>query len=134
MKQALLYVRSAGRQGSGIQHQQSDCKAYATKNGFEVAHIICESGMAGRIDAYRTGLASLLALARAHDFDTLIMYSFDRISRSEHEVYTYLDQIAECGIDILSIHEGSYAKYRAEYAEFARQFLAAAIQGRTCNQ
>lgn len=134
MKQALLYVRSAGRQCFGIQRQQSSCEAYAAENGFNVAHIICEHGMAGRIDAYRSGLETLLGLARAHEFDTLIMYSFDRISRNANEVFPYLDLIAECGIDILSVHDGSYAKCRAECAEFAHQFLAVATQGRACDQ
>jgi len=101
------YVRvSTERQaneGQSIEAQEERIRTYAKATGLTVDRIYRENGVSGK-DVNRPALAQLLA-----DIDgigTVIVYKFDRISRSVVDLYELLARFEAAGTDFKSVSEG----------------------------
>jgi DNA invertase Pin-like site-specific DNA recombinase len=101
------YVRvSTERQateGHSIETQEDRIRAYASASGLTVDRIYRENGASGK-DTNRPSLAGLL-----DDLDKIavvIVYKFDRISRSVVDLYSLLERFQSAGIAFKSVSEG----------------------------
>jgi len=101
------YVRvSTERQateGQSISAQEGRIRAYASASGLTVDRIYIENGASGK-DTNRPSLARLL-----DDLDQIavvMVYKFDRISRSVVDLYSLLERFQSAGIAFKSVSEG----------------------------
>ena len=79
MKRAILYLR-VSTLDQHPETQAHDLRQMAAQRGYTVQHEYVDviSGAKAR----RPGLDQLLADARKHRFDTVLIWSFDRLARS----------------------------------------------------
>jgi DNA invertase Pin-like site-specific DNA recombinase len=101
-KRAAIYVRVS----TGDQHLETqllDLREIAKQRGYEVAHEYTDviSGAKSK----RPGLDQLLADARRHRFDIVLVAAFDRVARSVRHFLEVLDELAHLGIEFVSLGE-----------------------------
>jgi DNA invertase Pin-like site-specific DNA recombinase len=101
-KRAVLYCRIS----TGDQHLETqllDLREMAKQRGYEVVQEFTDiiSGSKSR----RPGLDQLMADARRHRFDILIVAAFDRIARNVRHFLEVLDELNNLGIAFVSLRE-----------------------------
>ena len=105
-KRATIYARVS----TGDQHLETqllDLREMAKQRGYEVAHeytyVISGSG------ARRPGLDQLLADARRHRFDIVLVAAFDRVARSVRHFLEVLDELGHLNIEFVSFRVAEHA-------------------------
>jgi DNA invertase Pin-like site-specific DNA recombinase len=80
-----------------------DLREMAKQRGYEVAHEYTDviSGAKSK----RPGLDQLLADARRHRFDIVLVAAFDRVARSVRHFLEVLDELAHLDIEFVSLRE-----------------------------
>src|SRR5271156_5479768 len=101
-KRAAMYCRIS----TGDQHLETqllDLRELAKQRGFEIVREFTDiiSGSKAR----RPGLDQLMADARRHRFDILIVAAFDRLARNVRHFLEVLDEMNHLGISFLSVRE-----------------------------
>jgi DNA invertase Pin-like site-specific DNA recombinase len=101
-KKAALYCRVS----TGDQHLETqllDLREMAKQRGYEIVQEFTDiiSGSKSR----RPGLDQLMADARRHRFDILIVAAFDRIARNVRHFLEVLDELNNLGIAFVSLRE-----------------------------
>jgi DNA invertase Pin-like site-specific DNA recombinase len=91
---------------TGDQHLETqllDLREMAKQRGYEVAPEYTDviSGAKSK----RPGLDQLLADARRHRFDIVLVAAFDRVARSVRHFLEVLDELAHLGIEFVSLRE-----------------------------
>ena len=105
MKRAAFYVRVS----TPDQHPESqlrDLREYAQRRGLTVAqeHEYVDHGFGGA-KARRPALDRMLENARRRLFDTVIVWSCDRLARSTKHFLQVLDELDSCGVQFVSLRE-----------------------------
>jgi DNA invertase Pin-like site-specific DNA recombinase len=101
-KRAALYCRVS----TADQHPETqlyDLREMARQRGYEIVRE-CSDIISGS-KAKRPGLDQLLADARRHHFDILIVAAFDRLARNVRHFLEVLDELNHLGIAFLSVRE-----------------------------
>lgn len=104
MRKAAIYCRvSTNQQDAEI--QVNECRAYAERCGYEVVTVYQDkiSGITGKED--RLELTLLLQDAFARKFQTVIVYSIDRLGRSLKHCLEILETLKDHGCDFVSIKQ-----------------------------
>ena len=101
-ERAVLYCRIS----TGDQHLETqllDLREMAKQRGYEIVHEYTDviSGTKSR----RPGLDRLLADARRHRFDLVLIAAFDRIARNVRHFLEVLDELNHLGISFISLRE-----------------------------
>ena len=104
MKRIAIYGRVSGSQQS-TDIQLSECRAYASRCGYEVVAEYTDtiSGITSQNE--REGLTQLLNDAFARKFDAVMVYSIDRVGRSLKHCLEILDTLKEHRCDFISIKQ-----------------------------
>jgi DNA invertase Pin-like site-specific DNA recombinase len=102
MKRAAIYCRVS----TADQHPETqlyDLREMAKQRGYEVVREYTDviSGAKSK----RPGLDQLMADARRHHFDILIVAAFDRLARNVRHFLEVLDEMNHLGIAFLSVRE-----------------------------
>jgi DNA invertase Pin-like site-specific DNA recombinase len=101
-KRAALYCRVS----TSDQHPETqlyDLREMAKQRGYEVMHEYTD--VISGVKSKRPGLDQLLADARRHHFDILIVAAFDRLARNVRHFLEVLDELNHLGIAFLSVRE-----------------------------
>lgn len=104
MKHIAIYGRvSTSGQSTDIQLQE--CRQYAERCGYQVVGEYCDtiSGATGKDD--REALTRLLADAFSRKFDTVIVFSIDRLGRSLKHCLDILESLKAHHTDFISIKQ-----------------------------
>jgi DNA invertase Pin-like site-specific DNA recombinase len=101
-KRAVLYCRIS----TGDQHLETqllDLREMATQREYEIVHEYKDpiSGAKSK----RPGLDRLLAGARRHRFDIVLVAAFDRVARSVRHFLEVLDELSYLNIEFVSLRE-----------------------------
>jgi DNA invertase Pin-like site-specific DNA recombinase len=101
-KRIAIYARVS----TADQHPETqllDLRQMAKQRGYEVVHQYTDiiSGAKSR----RPGLDQLLADARRHHFDIVLVAAFDRVARSVRHFLEVLDELNRLGIEFVSFRE-----------------------------
>ena len=101
-KRAAIYARVS----TGDQHLETqllDLREMAKQRGYEIAHEYTDiiSGAKSK----RPGLDQLMADARRHRFDIVLVAAFDRIARNVRHFLDVLDELNHLGIEFASKRE-----------------------------
>lgn len=113
-----LYRVSLLRQVDHVEHdaqtvadipmQRTACRKYCTEHGWTIVGEFQETGIYGYKNStfQRTAVKEIIAAANKQTFDTLLVYTVDRLSRRNYELPMLFEQITECGITVWSVQEG----------------------------
>src|SRR6266853_4902330 len=101
-KRAVLYTRVS----TGEQHPETqlyDLRELAKQRRFEIVHEYTDTISGAK--SKRPGLDQLLADARRHRFDIVLVAAFDRVARSVRHFLEVLDELNRLGIEFVSFRE-----------------------------
>lgn len=100
---AALYLRvSTIDQKPDLQYD--GLRAYATRAGLEVIRDYCDVAVSGRREG-RPQLNALMAAARNHEFDCVLVWKFDRFARSTRHLLTALEEFNHLGLRFISVQD-----------------------------
>jgi DNA invertase Pin-like site-specific DNA recombinase len=106
MKRVALYCRVS----TVDQHPESqllDLKKFVADRGdLHIVETYTDHGVSGT-RSRRPALDKMLADARRHRFDTVIVWSVDRLARSTRHLLQVLDELSGLGIEFLSQREAA---------------------------
>src|SRR5579863_6054712 len=101
-KRAAIYTRVS----TADQHPETqlyDLREMARQRGYEIVHEY--SDVISGSKAKRPGLDALMADARRHRFDVVLVAAFDRVARSVRHFLEVLDELNHLGIEFVSFRE-----------------------------
>lgn len=109
MKRVAIYIRvSTARQdqeGYSIPLQKERLIAYCKAKGWAVAGVFIDPGHSGS-SLERPGMEALMAAVKAGDFDVVLVYKLDRLSRSQKDtLYLIEDVFMANQTDFVSMQE-----------------------------
>ena len=102
MKRAILYMR-VSTLDQHTETQAHDLRQMAAQRGYQIEREYTDviSGAKAR----RPGLDQLLADARKHRFDVVLVWAFDRLARSVRHFLEVLDELNHLQIEFVSFRE-----------------------------
>ena len=101
-KRAAIYTRIS----TGDQHAETqlyDLRELAKQRRFDIVHEY--SDIISGAKSKRPGLDQLLADARRHRFDVVLVAAFDRVARNVRHFLEVLDELNHLGIEFVSLRE-----------------------------
>lgn len=106
---AVVYCRVStedqARDGYSLDAQQERAKAYCAAKGWEYVRAYVDGGRSGKSLDGRDAMAALLADARAHLFEQVIVLNFKRLARKVLDTLNICDQLEACGVYVTSLTE-----------------------------
>jgi DNA invertase Pin-like site-specific DNA recombinase len=104
MKRVAIYGR-VSTTGQSTDIQLTECRQYAERCGYQVVGEYCDtiSGTTSKDD--REALGRLLEDAFARKFDTVVVFSIDRVGRSLKHCLDILDTLRERQVQFISIKQ-----------------------------
>ncbi|HEU0045107.1 recombinase family protein [Sphingomonas sp.] len=107
----LVYARYSSQlqNARSIEDQVSDCRARATREGWDVVEVFTDyaiSGAAGIDEAGRPGLAALLARVDRGGVDQLLTESTDRLARHQGDDFALRERLQFAGVRLFTLMEG----------------------------
>lgn len=102
MKRAVLYAR-VSTNDQHLETQLLDLREMAKQRGHEVVREYTDTISGAK--AKRVGLDQLLADARRHRFDIVLVSAFDRVARNVRHFLEVLDELNHLGIEFVSLRE-----------------------------
>lgn len=98
-----LYLRvSTADQKPDLQYD--GLHAYAARAGLEVVQDYCDVAVSGRREG-RPQLNALMAAARNHDIDCVLVWKFDRFARSTRHLLSALEEFDHLGVRFVSVQD-----------------------------
>ena len=103
MTRAALYVRVSTPEQT-VANQELELRRWAERLGHEVVNVYADTASGAR--GGRVALASVLAGAHRREFDVLLIWSLDRLSREGiGAIARYMDQLRAAGVRVQSHQE-----------------------------
>ena len=99
----VIYARVSTKDQS-CDLQLRDLRAYCAARGFSLQREYIDIGESGAKDS-RPQLNELMAAARKRQFDTVIVWRFDRFARSTKHLLLALEEFRSLGIQFMSYQE-----------------------------
>lgn len=105
-KRVLIYGRVSTAGDQDVQNQISQLRGYAGSQGWQVVDVVVDVASGSKGATERTGLGKVLTLAHQKQFDVLLFWSLDRLSREgSRKTIAYLTQLESFGVDFHSFTE-----------------------------
>ena len=105
-QQAALYIRVSDKDDQTSANQEPVLRRWAKRLGLKIVRVYADSMTGARHD--RAGLTQVLEGAHRREFDVLLVWALDRLSREGiGPMQKYLDRLRDVGIRIMS-HEESW--------------------------
>jgi DNA invertase Pin-like site-specific DNA recombinase len=100
---AALYLRvSTADQKPDL--QSDGLRAYAARAGLDIIQDYCDVGVSGRREG-RPQLNALMAAARNHEIDCVLVWKFDRFARSTRHLLVALEEFNHLGVRFVSVQD-----------------------------
>ncbi len=100
---AALYLRVSTRDQS-VENQERDLRQWADRLRINVAHVYTDTASGARGD--RAALAEVLAAPHQREYDILLIWALDRLSREGiGPMLRYLGQLRAVGVRVMSLEE-----------------------------
>jgi len=103
IKRAALYARVSTK-GQTPESQLADLRAYCLTKGWIIQREFVDHGISGAT-ADRPALKDLMAEARRHRFQVILVWSYSRFARSLTHLVHALEEFRVLGLDFVSIKE-----------------------------
>lgn len=123
-RRAVLYLRqSTYREESvSLEQQETACRDYATRHGYEIAAVISDPGLSGRKWSRRPGVQRAMAMLDDDHADVIVLWKWSRISRRRLDFEVAMDRAETVGGRIESATEP--IDVTTASGKFARGMLA----------
>ena len=102
-RRAALYARVSTAEQT-TENQLLDLRNYAASRGWVIAQEYQDIGVSGSKKS-RPGLDKLMQDARKRKFDVVLVFRFDRFSRSVTHLLNSLEEFRQVGVDFVSFSE-----------------------------
>jgi DNA invertase Pin-like site-specific DNA recombinase len=99
-----IYGRVSTAEQSTVM-QLEELRAFCVRRGWDVVEEFTDTGVSGSRES-RPALNRLLAGARRRQFDTVLVYRYDRFARSLRQLVNAHAEFDSLGIHFVSLHEG----------------------------
>jgi len=109
MKTAAIYVRiSKDRVGAGlgVERQEEDCRALATKLGYQVAAVFADNDISAYSGKKRPGYLSLLQAVENGQVQAVFAWHTDRLHRRPTELEPYIDASDRHDVPTFTVQAG----------------------------
>ena len=102
---------SDGKETADIPMQKEACRQFCQDHGWEIVNSYTETGVSAYKNATfeRDAIKTVFEEAKKGNFDILLIYAIDRLSRRDFELPLLVSKLKEIGIRIWSIQEGELA-------------------------
>ena len=109
MKKAVGYIRVSTeeqvKEGLSLGNQEAKIEAFATAKDWDLIGIYRDEGISAK-DLNREGIQQVIQGCRQHEFDVVIIYKLDRLTRSVRDLgYLTQDVFEKTGVDFSSIQD-----------------------------
>jgi DNA invertase Pin-like site-specific DNA recombinase len=104
MNRAAIYCRVA-TSAERVDSQLSELRKLATARGFEVVKQYVDHSSSG-VKARRPGLDVLMADARQHKFDVVLVSGLEKLAKSTKHFLQVMDELDSFNIALISAKEG----------------------------
>jgi len=109
MKTAVGYVRVStleqATEGLSLANQEAKIKAFAMAKDWDLIGIFRDEGISAK-DLNREGIQEVIQGCYRHEFDVVIIYKLDRLTRSVRDLgYLTQDVFEKTGVDFSSIQD-----------------------------
>lgn len=106
MANAVIYARfsSHAQNEQSIEGQLRVCYEYAAREGYAVVGEYIDRALTGRSDD-RPDFQRMIADAKKHAFDYVIVYKLDRFARNRYDSAIYKNALKRAGVKVLSAME-----------------------------
>jgi DNA invertase Pin-like site-specific DNA recombinase len=84
--------------------QYDGLRGYAARAGLEVVRDYCDVAVSGRREG-RPQLKALMAAARNHEIDCVLVWKFDRFARSTRHLLAALEEFNHLGVRFISVQD-----------------------------
>ncbi len=136
-KRCAIYSRVSTTKGQTTENQSLKLKTIAEQKGLEIVEEFSDtmSGAKGRED--RKGFDALIRGAVRKDYDTILVWSVDRLGRSLQDLVGFLNEIHSVGCD-LYIHQSAIdtstisGKMMFQMCSLFAEYERSMIQQRVC--
>src|ERR1700733_11297517 len=102
---AAIYARVSTNNGQDPHMQTRELKEYCQRRGWEIEGEYVDVGISGATEK-RQELDRLLSDAHRREFDSLVVWKFDRFARSVSHLLRALETFQALGIEFVSLTEG----------------------------
>ena len=108
MKRGVIYARySCDKQSdNSTKAQIRECETWAKNNGITIVDRYLDEAISGKTDR-RPGFQKMIADAKTHLFDCIVVWKGDRFSRSRADAAKYKTMLKKLGIRVLSATEAN---------------------------
>jgi len=105
MKRALIYTR-VSTDDQEAENQIAQLKEYSSNQDWKVVDVIVDVASGAKSKSQRRGLSDVFAVAHRREFDILLFWSLDRLSREgSRQTISYLEKLESHGVDWHSFTE-----------------------------
>lgn len=96
-----IYARysSHAQNDASIEQQIAECREFALQRGYKIVATYSDHAISGRTDI-RPEFQKMLRAAEKHEFQVLLAYKSNRISRNMLHALSYEDKLAKLGITV----------------------------------
>ena len=112
MKRCVIYTRKSVAfrldiAYNTLESQEDICKRFIQQRrseGWRYLRTYCDAGASGG-SRDRAALKALQDAARCGEFDCVVVFKMDRLARKIRDFVCLLDELGECGVDVVSVTE-----------------------------
>ena len=101
---ARVSTQEQAVEGTSLEHQSEQLEKYCESQGWVIAGKYTDPGYTGK-DDNRPGLKQLLADAKLHTFEKVVVYKLDRLTRKLRLLLELEEKLKEYGISLHSVKE-----------------------------
>lgn len=103
---AVIYARysSHAQNDASIEQQIDECQEYARQHGYKIVGVYADRAMSGRSDR-RPEFQKMMRAAEKHEFQIVLAYKSNRISRNMLHALSYEDKLAQHGVNVVYCKE-----------------------------
>lgn len=107
MIRAVAYARysSIGQRDESIEAQIRAIKEYANRVNLTLTYSYIDRGISGTRAENRTEFQKMIADAKFHKFDVVIVHKLDRFARNRADSAIYRNELSKCGVKLVSVLE-----------------------------
>jgi site-specific DNA recombinase len=107
MMRAAIYARYSSdlSRDASIEDQVRLCRAFADRNGWQVAHVFEDRAISGA-SAIRPGYQRLLETVLAGGVDVVLAEAMDRLSRDQEDIAALHKRLRFLGVRMITVGEG----------------------------
>jgi site-specific DNA recombinase len=105
---AASYARFSSdmQKDRSVSDQEALCERYAEREGVRLIRKFSDREKSGSSMFDRDGLIDLMAAAKRHEFDVVVVESLDRLSRDQEDLAGLFKRLNHYGVEILTVNEG----------------------------